>query len=227
MNETWKGHTKPGAARTACPLARPHHVQISPNSMAWPLLLAFLKNIENWHLYDAWLEFFILKKKNNTADVAKVRSKGCFTSPLAKLKDRCLTFSLLIFQKAHSCQSRIHAALLTAPWKANSPGATVSPHQLSPQQSPLTVAEVGVCFGEVGDKRGFDGVWGEHEVAALPKQLRGPRLWCAQDRAVSNSSADAARHQAEWEKRGSLHVFLPKPWPLKMGEGSNSKLLQP
>lgn len=89
-------------------------------------------------------------KKKTTGDVAKVRSKGCFTSPLAELKDRCLTFSLLIFQKAHSCQSQIHTALSTAPRKANSLGATVSPHQLSPQQSPLTVAEVGVCFGEGG-----------------------------------------------------------------------------
>lgn len=195
LNETWNRHTRPGAARAACPLARPHHVQVSPNSMVWPLLLAFLKNTENWHWWDAWLEFLTLKK-NNTATAAKVRSEGCFTSPLAKLKDRCLTFSLLVFQKAHSSQSQIHGALSRAPWKANSLGATVSPHQLSPQQSPLTVAEVGVCFGEVGDQRGFDGVWGDvlgHEGAALPKLQRGLKLWCAQDCAVSSSSANADR----------------------------------
>lgn len=104
--------------------------------------------------------------------------------------------------------------------KSKQPGShSVSTSALPPAKPPHR-GRGGCLFWGGGDERGFDGVGGErdalwHEVAALPKQLRGPRLWSAQD--CAGSSANAHRHQAEREKGGSLHVFHSKPWRWEKG----------
>lgn len=120
-----------------------------------------------------------------------MRNDDCFTSPLAKLKDRCLTFSLFIFQRPHFCQSKIYTGLLTAPRKVNKLVATAAPHQLCPPAKP-THRQPGRLF--VLRRWGMNGALMEfeeniitcdypgHRVAAPPTQHQVLQLWCALER---------------------------------------------
>lgn len=133
----------------------------------------------------AW---FFSMKENNLVYVDKVRSDDCFTSPLAKLRDRCLTFELFIFQKAHFWQSKIYMGLLTTPWKVNKSVATLSPCQLCPPAKPTHhQPRCGCVLGRWGTNRALmefeENImyYPRHEVAALSTQHQMPGLWCAQE----------------------------------------------
>lgn len=92
----------------------------------------------------AWLFFPI--KKNNIANVDKVRSDDCCASPfLPSWRTEVWHFNCLFFQKAHFCRRRIYTGLLTAPWKVNKLVATLSPHQLSPPAKPTHRQPRRVC----------------------------------------------------------------------------------
>lgn len=155
-----------------------------------------------------------------------MRSDDCSTSALAKLKDRCVTFYLFIFQKARFCQSKIYTGLLTAPWKVNNLVATLSPHQLSPPAKPTHRPQRCVfVLGRWGTNRALmefeENITyhdhPRHEVAALPsaEPPTGPGTL---DCATSDNSVNAKTGNGSSARNGEACTCSP-PKTLTIEEG--------